>query len=182
MTLLDLHRHPASKGAEDVGVAASALYAASGAVVLEYRVSGAVQAIAWPSARPAANARRCDDLWRKTCFEAFFSPPQSARYVEVNAAPSGAFQVYGFEHYRATPTRPAAHVEIETALTVEAFRLTARLSTEALSSAPALDVSLACILQSASGEISYWALDHRGGRPDFHDRSSFVLPLTKGAP
>jgi hypothetical protein len=42
---------------------------------------------------------------------------------------------------------------------------------------PALRIGLAAILEDLDGSLSYWALAHAPGRPDFHRRESFVLQL-----
>jgi hypothetical protein len=40
-----------------------------------------------------------------------------------------------------------------------------------------LDVGLAAVLESPDGTLSYWALRHAAGRPDFHHRETFVVRL-----
>jgi hypothetical protein len=42
-----------------------------------------------------------------------------------------------------------------------------------------LEASLSAVIESSTGEISYWALKHAGAKPDFHDPASFVLPLQR---
>ena len=38
-------------------------------------------------------------------------------------------------------------------------------------------VNLACVLEEAGGTISYWAIAHPEGKPDFHDPACFTGKL-----
>jgi hypothetical protein len=40
-----------------------------------------------------------------------------------------------------------------------------------------LEVGVSAVLQSSSGELSYWAVAHPGSEPDFHHREGFCLKL-----
>jgi len=40
-----------------------------------------------------------------------------------------------------------------------------------------LRVALATMLEAIDGSLSYWALRHAPGRPDFHHRDGFALTL-----
>jgi hypothetical protein len=133
---------------------------------------------------PAAGApARLDRLWEHTCFEAFLAPAGSPAYWEMNLSPSGDWNAYRFDDYRAG-MRPesragAPGIDVERAscgtLTVRATVDLARI--RELTSA-ALDVSLAAVLEANDGTLSYWALDHgAAAHPDFHRRESFVLRL-----
>src|SRR5437867_2105496 len=44
---------------------------------------------------------RRDQLWRSTCVELFVAAPGEAGYLEVNLSPSGDWNVYRFDGYRA---------------------------------------------------------------------------------
>ena len=41
-------------------------------------------------------------------------------------------------------------------------------------------LGLCAVLESAEGELSYWALRHSAGGPDFHDASTFALSRESG--
>ena len=41
-------------------------------------------------------------------------------------------------------------------------------------------MALACVIEEAGGQKSYWALEHGGFAPDFHDPACFTARL--GAP
>ena len=40
-----------------------------------------------------------------------------------------------------------------------------------------LKLALTAVLEDDSGTLSYWALKHAPGKPDFHHREGFVLEL-----
>ena len=42
---------------------------------------------------------------------------------------------------------------------------------------PALSVGLCAVIEDARGSLSYWALKHPPGKPDFHQRDAFALEL-----
>jgi hypothetical protein len=69
------------------------------ALIGEWHVIGDVDQVYWP--KPVAQAKRHHDLWKTTCFEAFFGETsQSPGYFELNVAPSGNWNFYTFEDYR----------------------------------------------------------------------------------
>ena len=139
-----------------------------------YRLEGAV-AVEIPPLSPAP-ARR-DELWRDTCLELFFAVPGEPGYVEVNVSPSGDWAAYAFTGYRkdmaplpgvrvqAEPPRRAAGGALELAFTLE---------TEA-PLPPLLEGAACAVLAHPDGTRSYWAVTHPGERPDFHQRSAFLL-------
>jgi hypothetical protein len=137
---------------------------ASSHLKVSYTVRGALERIRIPLARPAAFA---DNLWRHSCFEAFVSG--SAGYDEFNLSPSGEFAAYRFAGYRSGMTRlPAALRVAWEAGTLEA---TVPLREDARR------VALSAVMESADGALSYWALRHAPGKPDFHHPEAFTLDL-----
>ena len=174
---------PFDAGSAPAGVAVTAAVARTRmAVRVRYTVRSH-QALRLPP--PATAARRRDDLWRHTCFEAFLAPAGAASYHELNLAPSGDWNLYAFARYR-DGMAPEARVS-----SLTGFRAAAdgdRLHVEAtldLAPLPALagdlDIGLCAVLQAAEGTLSYWALRHPGAQPDFHRRDSFVLRLAGAA-
>jgi len=145
-----------------------------------YTIEGDVDGIRLPPPRPPRTAAR---LWQHTCFELFIARQGDAGYYEFNLAPSGEWAVYGFERYR-------RHLMLEDAAVVDpqiAIRREARsLALDALIAldrlAPtyaraALFVALAAVVEDDDGSLSYWALKHPPGAPDFHHPDSFQLRL-----
>lgn len=128
---------------------------------------------------PPRAARRAERLWEHTCFEAFVAVAGEAAYHELNFAPSGEWAVYGFRGYRES-AGPAAEVEPEITVHTAADRieLTAALRLDCLAPRGApLRLGLSAVVEDESGTLSYWALAHPAGKPDFHHPDSFALAV-----
>jgi hypothetical protein len=116
---------------------------------------------------------RADELWKSTCFEAFFGEVGSKSYWELNLSPAKQqWNLYFFDDYR-LPQPPRQSKEfhlIEILVTDSSLECVLESKTDF----GALEVSLAAVIRTPAG-TSYRALKHSGDKPDFHDRSSFVL-------
>lgn len=130
---------------------------------------------------PVANAGRTDKLWAQTCFEAFVGPVRSPQYLELNFSPSGQWAAYGFQSYR-EGMAPALDAAPRLTLRGNGGRL--ELQAE-MHLSGALDfggsrelrIALSAVVEDQEGRLSYWALRHPAGRPDFHHPDSFSLAL-----
>lgn len=145
---------------------------------LVWLLRAATAAIRVPPPREPAHR---DGLWRSTCFELFVADPAGAGYREFNFAPSAEWAAYAFTAYRqgmvtlALPARPAIEVQI----VADALQLRARLPRAALGLLPnergaRRRCALAAVIEQVDGTLSYLALAHPAGRPDFHDPVGFV--------
>ena len=148
-------------------------------LVLSYVVTGNATNIRLPAfAVPA----RVDALWRHTCFEAFVGACGQTEYYEFNFAPSTQWAAYRFISYR---TGMVAAAEIGTPLievqsAPDRFTLRATLDLGFLSALPRAArwrLGLSAVIEETSGDLSYWALAHPPGRPDFHHTACFVHEL-----
>lgn len=136
---------------------------------LRFTVKGRVEAVAWPS---PTSGGRADDLWRRTCFEAFVSTRDG--YREFNLSPSGQWAVYDFTGYRVGMTQA-----VDTARQVR-FNLEPNWAElEAVIDAPPAGrtLALSAVIETLDGAMTYWALAHPSDKPDFHHPDSFVLDL-----
>jgi hypothetical protein len=127
-----------------------------------------------PRAAPRVHT---DDLWRTTCFELFLAQPGDA-YAELNLSPSGAFAAYHFDHYRTGMTPidlPAPEIAVE--IGSERLAMTARLCEDCLPWDGTGRIGISAVIEDKAGRISYWALAHPPGRPDFHHHDCFALVL-----
>jgi len=122
------------------------------------------------------------ELWRHTCFEAFVEIEGQSAYHEFNFAPSCEWRVYGFRAYRyAVPLAKvlsAPTVRVNT--TDERLELDARIvltDLSAIYSHSPLRLGLSAVIESREGTLSYWALRHPAGKPDFHHADAFALRL-----
>ena len=139
-------------------------------VRLRYVVTGEISRLAIPEAAPP---ERADELWKRTCFEAFAT--RGAGYREFNFSPSTQWAAYDFDFYRAGMRNAE----------VLAPRIEARHGQEHYELDVAFDlpgdgqcqVALTAVIEEADGAKSYWALKHAPGKPDFHQTDGFALEL-----
>jgi len=121
-----------------------------------------------------------DDLWKHTCFEVFIQPSGSRGYYEFNFSPSGEWSAYSFRDYR--DGGPYVGDEPEPKITVERGAASVELSAVIrLDHLPGIQpdvrlrVRLSTVIEDLDGSLSYWALKHPAGKPDFHHSDNFVL-------
>lgn len=127
---------------------------------------------------PLAAPERKDELWRTTCFEAFFILGEGHGYTEFNFAPSTAWASYRFKSYRdgMTPATGFETPRITVGSTADRLHLSAAL---VFPHRPRdVDrVALSAVIEETNGRKSYWALAHPPGKPDFHHAIGFALNL-----
>jgi hypothetical protein len=107
---------------------------------------------------------------------------QDPAYLELNFAPSRAWAAYRFRGYRAGMTQAAEVVArgIEVRAGLQNFTLNATVDLHALTSLPdnaTWRLGLSVVIEEANGRLSYWALAHPAGKPDFHHSDCFALEL-----
>ena len=170
-----LMSHPSAPSSEVRAVEAGVVRAPDGMLTLTYAVSGDASRMRLP---PPRLSRRADGLWRHTCLEAFvaLNPPA---YLELNFSPSTEWASYAFSDYRAGM---AVAEDIETpAIAVRrgecGFTVEATVGLTCLRGATAAKIALAAVVESSSGSLSYWALEHPPGAPDFHHPRGFTLNI-----
>jgi hypothetical protein len=149
-----------------------------GKLTLRYELQGDIDKLLIPEPKPLSVA---DELWQHTCFEAFIAVVEEAPYHEFNFSPSSQWAAYAFDDYRAKKTWQANHAPaIHFARTDHQLVLTAVISEADLPDNPLNQpyrLGLTAVLETKAGELSYWALFHPSGKPDFHHRNGFTLSL-----
>ncbi len=145
----------------------------------QFVVTGEVHGLAIPAVAAPA---RTDGLWRHTCCELFLRRAGSPNYFEFNLAPSSQWAAYAFASYR-HDMNPVV-LEREPTIVTEFARDTWQLDAELhlpreLAGEPAGELAVACtmVVETAATALSYWALAHAPGPPDFHHETGFVLRL-----
>ena len=127
-----------------------------------------------------SGSRRAGGLWRHTCFEVFVMAGDGPGYREFNFSPSGEWAVYAFRGYR-----DGGELEVELApaivvrRTMNRLELDAEISQDLLSPGRSLRLGLSAVVEDADGGLSYWALRHAPGKPDFHHTDAFALQLVR---
>lgn len=171
-----LIRHPHSPSPGAVSLDASAALTAEGALALRYRITGNTDALRLPAAAAPA---RIEGLWRHTCFEVFVMGEDAPAYREFNFAPSGAWQAYGFQAYRQGGPLATATAPRIARLEDGDFGLDVLLPASQLPPGPRPRLGLCAVIESIDGCLSYWALRHPPGPPDFHHSECLALELVR---
>ena len=147
---------------------------APGELALTYRLTGTTAGLVLPA---RAAPERTDELWRHSCFEAFVMPKGGTGYFEVNLAPSTQWAAYRFDAYRQGMAPAQGDPGVEVTLGAQSLELRAVGRLAEAASAP-WRVGISAVIEEAGGRISYWALAHPPGRPDFHHDAGFVVELS----
>lgn len=171
---LSLTSHPTRPALRIDAVEAEVERPSANLLRFRYVVRGDIAALAVPA--PSAPLR-ADNLWKTTCFEAFLKPASGAGYREFNFSPSGRWAAYDFAAYRdltGDAGLPAAP-QIGSSRTADRLELTAILSLD-LPDEPCR-LGLSAVIEEIGHGISYWALSHPEGKPDFHHDACFASEL-----
>jgi len=173
---LFLQPHPGTRADYIESIAVEVTVLPTGALQLIYTLTGNLAAIRIPCIAPA---RRTDGLWQHTCFEVFIRAADSPAYREFNFSPSGLWQAYAFTDYRdGGLLEPAAGPSIECFTQPGRLTLHATIQPDDLPPGNRLRLGLTAVIEAADGAISYWALHHAAGKPDFHHPDTFALEIT----
>lgn len=175
--------HPETQSRAVRGIEVRLWWERGGALALTYALKGELSRLRVP---PPGPPRRADHLWRHTCFEAFISVKGDPAYREFNFAPSGEWAAYAFRRYRDSAPlveeRPFPRIAVRSA--GDGFELDAAIGSDRLPTiAPhaRLSLALSAVVEEEDGVISYWALKHPPGKPDFHHPDAFALEIEFGA-
>jgi hypothetical protein len=174
-----LHCHPETGRSPAYSIEVNLCLTRDGTLALSYVLKGAIDCLKIPPPQPA---RKADHLWQHTCFEAFISVEHKPVYYEFNFAPSGEWAVYAFQSYRNRepladePLAPGIVVRRdENSLALDALVRLERLPKLDMQSR--LRVGLSAVIEDNDGTLSYWALKHPPGKPDFHHLDAFALEI-----
>jgi hypothetical protein len=171
--------HPETYSQVAHGIEARVSWTDAGALALDYVLKGNIARLRIPPLRPP---RRADDLWQHTCFEAFVSVKGKPEYCEFNFSPSGEWAAYSFRRYRdGAPLENAdlapkiaarnADDHLHLHATIHLHRLPMILHNTGLR------LGLSAVIEEENGILSYWALKHPPGKPDFHHADGFTLEV-----
>jgi hypothetical protein len=175
MTEVSLMCHPQSDAGGIEAIDVTATLGQGGEIKLVYRVTGALEAL--KIAVPAI-PDRVDGLWKSTCFELFVGNSEDKSYLEYNFAPSGQWAAYQFSGYRAGMAQLGGCAPfISTVQSGDVLTVSVRLYMPDTAPDAELSVGISAVVATKSGKISYWALAHPAGSPDFHHKDCFALKL-----
>lgn len=166
-----LQRHPGGPCAALRAISVSVERDPQGALRIAFALEGEIDRLRIPPARAPRVGER---LWEHTCCEVFVGRHGRAGYREFNLSPSGEWAAYAFERYREGSALSIADPRIAVTRSDERLELAASLPVHARGE---LLLGLAAVIEDATGALSYWALRHAPGKPDFHHRAGFALEL-----
>ncbi len=167
--------HPATSGGRVVSLDVRVSVQPGGELTLTYTLSGEIAGLVIPE---PATPGRADGLWRHTCFEAFVMTANGPAYREFNFSPSGEWAAYRFSSYRVGgPLEQVQAPAICCRACDCALELEAHLPGLARPDGIRLLLGLSAVLEHTDGTLSYWALRHPPGKPDFHHTDGFILSL-----
>jgi hypothetical protein len=184
---LSLRRHPDTPCSAFAAIEAEVSRLAPRRLLVRFFLFGDTGHIRWPELPEPAEWT--DGLWQHTCFEAFLRPAGGDTYYEFNLAPSLHWAAYRFSAYRSGmealsevgPPRGDSAAPEDAA----SFAFSATLELERLAELP-LDrpwrLGLSAIIEEKNGRLSYWALAHPAGKPDFHHPDCFRFELPAARP
>jgi hypothetical protein len=171
--------HPQTCSEAVRAIEARVCWTPDGALALTYVLEGDISRLRIPRAR---QPRRADRLWEHTCFETFVSVKGQPEYCEFNFAPSGEWAVYALRSYRESQPLEddglAPKIIVRSAgnsLELDAIIRLDRLPT--IQPRMRLRLALSAVIEENDAVLSYWALKHGPGKPDFHHPDAFALEI-----
>ena len=170
---LTLACHPQTPAQAIRGIDVVVSWTASGSLRLAFALEADLSRLRIPEPRVS---RRADGLWRHTCFEVFVMAGQGPGYREFNFSPSSEWTAYAFHGYR---EEAGLGIELDPGIEVRRtgtrLELDAELHRDFLPPGRSLRLGLSAVIEDADGVLSYWALQHPPGKPDFHHTDAFAL-------
>lgn len=148
---------------------------ANDALRIEYDLSDLNHPTNLPT--PSPNPARRPQLWQHTCFELLWGPLHQANYWELNASPSGDWNVFSLTDYRhgmAEESRITA-LHISTQRRPHGLSLACTVPIADLGNPGPCRLAPAAIIRLRNGQRTFWATHHPAEGPDFHHPSAFTL-------
>jgi hypothetical protein len=177
--LAALNCHPKSPSRAPVTIKGGVSWTSANRIVLTYTLDVEISRLQIPAPRTSGWA---NGLWEHTCFEAFVGVKGDVAYYEFNFSTSGEWAVYAFRDYR--DGGPMDNDELDPKISVrsetETLELSAVMRLDLLPMAQPgaiLRLGLSAVIEDIDGQLSYWALKHPPGKPDFHHPDNFILEI-----
>jgi hypothetical protein len=174
-----LTRHPETPADAVCKIEARVSWTENEALAVTYLLTGDLSRLSIP---PFRRPRRADRLWEHTCFETFLGIKGKPEYYEFNFAPSGEWSAYVFRAYR--DGAPLKDKRVAPGLTVRSSAGSLALDVviradrlPIIAPRARLRIALSAVVEDDSGRLSYWALTHPPGKPDFHHSDAFALEI-----
>jgi hypothetical protein len=171
--------HPETPSRAVYGIEARVRWTLDGTIALTYVLNGDFARLRIP---PPGPPRKAEGLWRHTCFEAFLGVKAASAYLECNFSPSHEWAVYSFRRYRdagpASDKAPAPRITVHRQ--ADRLELDALVKLDhlgAIQRHASLRLALCAVIEDNTRMLSYWALKHPPGKPDFHHPDGFAREI-----
>lgn len=167
--------HPQSHSRAVRGIDVVVDGASGDILTVSFTLKGDLCALLIPETRPF---RQASNLWQHTCFEVFVMAGEGPEYREFNLSPSGEWAIHAFRGYRdggELDVDPGPAISVR--LAGDHLELDAELRPDCLPPGRSLRLGLSAVVEDADGLLTYWALRHPQGKPDFHHIDAFSLQL-----
>ena len=164
-----LERHPDSPSAALRGIEAAVRRGPGGELKVSYVLQGEIDRLRLP---PPRAPREAGQLWQHTCCELFVARDGTPGYREFNFSPSGEWAAYAFARYRDGAPLSIPDPRIAVKRGEGRLELTATIQVN-----PPCRIGLSAVVEEQNGDLSYWALRHPPGKPDFHHADAFALSV-----
>ena len=147
----------------------------AGALRLLFQIEDSAQQISdlWSPQSYLQPVPRAHELWKMTCFEAFWSLPNMDKYWELNLSPWGQWNLYAFDRYR-EPQPPRECFEAQL-LSLNVAQATIEATLQIPTNWVTLEMSLCAVVRTHDLGVQYYSSCHAGNKPDFHLRQSFNI-------
>jgi hypothetical protein len=175
-----LYAHPDAAGESVWSVSVETRFSVGATLACHYALHADMARVRLPGA--GAGRHHIDGLWKHTCFEAFVAVDGAPGYFEFNFSPTLDWAAYHFEYYRGGMTVAALTRApgLQVRRSGGQLDLTATVhlaGVASLARARVMRMALAAVVEEEDGRLSYWALQHAPGNPDFHHPDGFTLEL-----
>jgi hypothetical protein len=179
--LTALTAHPSTPNVAVHGLGVRVRAETSDILVFQYSLTADMSRVRVPLSGVGGPA---DALWKHTCFEAFVAGADEPGYHEFNFSPSQDWAIYRFSSYREGMARAGVGVapQISVRWSDQGLELESRVSMGQLvdlHDVRPLRVAMAAVIEDNTGGLSYWALRHPPGKPDFHHPTGFALEVIR---
>ncbi len=139
---------------------------------VSYAIDGDFGRLAIPA---PGRQRFAERLWQHSCCEIFVARKGEPAYREFNLSPSGEWAAYAFTRYR--EGAPMRDEDLNPRISVQASARELHLHASVGCPPGKLRLAISAVIEEANGVLSYWALRHAPGKPDFHHPDAFGLEL-----
>ena len=150
------------------------------AIFISYKITGQLSIIDLGDGTPIHQRKL--KLWEKTCFELFLKNQFHEDYIEFNFSPLFEWNSFYFAQKGSSLSElnTLNHMNIDILRSSEVFQLIVNISTNDLPkhfqkkfSEGKMSAGISTVIRNKDESTSYWALDHKDQKPNFHHFESF---------